>query len=104
LDYVRPLTEPGKNPFSYIRLLFIYLFLPALLALALFRPYLLHICGYTVTVFRQAEDGIGCPLHSEICLPLLSAGGCPLQMVVSHHVVVGIELRTSGSAGGDLNC
>jgi hypothetical protein len=28
----------------------------------------------------------------------------PLQMVVSHHMVAGVELRTSGRSASALNC
>jgi len=44
--------------------------------------YLVYIYEYTVTVLRHARRG-----HQ-----------IPLQMAVNHHVVLGIELRTSGRA------
>jgi hypothetical protein len=49
--------------------------------------YLFIIYKYTVAVFRHTKRG-----HQ-----------IALQMVVSHHVVAGIELRTSGRAVSALN-
>jgi hypothetical protein len=45
-----------------------------------FKKNLFYLYEYTVAVFRHTRRG-----HQ-----------IPLQMVVSHHAVVGIELRTSG--------
>jgi hypothetical protein len=51
--------------------------------------YLFDVCEYTVTVFRHTRRG------HQIQM---------LQMVVSHHVVAGNELRTSeGTADKALN-
>jgi hypothetical protein len=45
------------------------------------------VCEYTVDVYRHTRR------EHQI----------PLQMVVSHHVVLGIELMTSGRAVSTLN-
>ena len=50
------------------------------------KSYLFYVYKYTIAVFRHTRRGYW----------------VPLQMVVSHHVVVGIELRTSGRAVGAL--
>jgi hypothetical protein len=50
--------------------------------------YLFYVYEYTVAVFRHTRRG-----HQ-----------IPLQMVVSHHVVAGIELRTSKGVVSALNC
>jgi hypothetical protein len=44
------------------------------------KIYLFYVCDYTVAVFRHTRR----------------EHWIPLQMVVSHHVVARIELRTSG--------
>jgi len=51
------------------------------------KIYLFIIYKYTIAVFRHTRR------EHRISL----------QMVVSHHVVAGIELRTSGRAVGALN-
>ena len=51
------------------------------------RKDLFILCEYTVAVLRHTRRGHQIPLH----------------MVVSHHVLLGIELRTSGSADNALN-
>jgi hypothetical protein len=51
------------------------------------KIYLCIICKYTVAVFRHSRRG------QQISL----------RMVVSHHVVAGIELRTFGRAVSALN-
>ena len=52
-----------------------------------FKIYLFIICKYTVAVLRYSRRG-----HQ-----------ISLRMVVSHHVVAGIELRTFGRADSALN-
>ena len=47
-----------------------------------FKICLFYVYEYTVAIFRHTRRG-----HQ-----------IPLQMVVSHHVIAGIELRTSGRA------
>jgi hypothetical protein len=49
--------------------------------------YLLYISEYTITVFRHTRRG------QQI----------PLEMVVSHHVIPGIELRSPGRVDSVLN-
>ena len=53
-----------------------------------FALNLFYAHEYTVTIFRHTRRG-----HQ-----------IPLQLAVSHHVVLGLELRTSGRAVSALNC
>jgi hypothetical protein len=52
-----------------------------------FKKFLFYVYEYTVAVFRHIRRG-----HQ-----------IPCQMGVSHHVVAGIELKTSGRAISTLN-
>jgi hypothetical protein len=73
-------SNPNRITFSFLYVSFfllkIYLFV-----------YLFNVYDYTVAVFRHTRRG-----HQ-----------IPLQMVVSHHVVAGFELRTSGRGVSTLN-
>jgi hypothetical protein len=54
----------------------------------LFKELFIIICKYTLAVFRHTRRG-----HQ-----------ISLWMVVSHHVLLGFELRTFGRAVSALNC